>query len=169
MTRDDFADMCNRLGIVQAVEIGTDTGVFAAQFLSKFNGHWLWCVDPYLPYEEMNYDRQGDLLMAVNALMPYNGRVKLIKTDSADAAKKLSSWLWFKPGFIYIDGSHTYESVAADIETWWPLLLPGGIFGGHDYDKEHPGVVRAVNEFVSRHSLKMLMTQDFPPSWYVTP
>lgn len=50
---------------------------------------------------------------------------------------------------VFIDADHTYESVVQDIAAWWPLVAPGGIFAGHDFNfTDHPGVVRAVMEAV---------------------
>jgi predicted O-methyltransferase YrrM len=48
---------------------------------------------------------------------------------------------------IHLDGAHHYSSVLADLEAWWPLLRPGGILIGDDYDPHWLGVVRAFNEF----------------------
>jgi len=50
-------------------------------------------------------------------------------------------------GFILIDADHSYGSVKADIEAWWPKIKIGGVMCGHDYDKPHtPGVKKAVDE-----------------------
>lgn len=35
---------------------------------------------------------------------------------------------------IYLDGSHDAADVAADIRAYWPLLRPGGVLFGDDYD-----------------------------------
>jgi hypothetical protein len=35
---------------------------------------------------------------------------------------------------IYLDGSHDYEDVACDIAAYRPLLTPGGVLFGDDYD-----------------------------------
>jgi len=48
---------------------------------------------------------------------------------------------------IHLDGAHHYSSVLADLEAWWPMLRPGGILIGDDYDPHWLGVVRAFNEF----------------------
>lgn len=50
---------------------------------------------------------------------------------------------------VFIDGSHDYESVVADINLSEPLLNPGGMIAFHDYDTEDPGVVQAVDELVA--------------------
>lgn len=52
-----------------------------------------------------------------------------------------------KADVIHLDGAHDYASVLADLEAWWPLLQPGGILIGDDYDPHWPGVVRAFDEF----------------------
>jgi len=46
---------------------------------------------------------------------------------------------------IFIDGSHEYEEVKADIEAWWPKLKDLGIMAFHDY-KAWPGVTKAIDE-----------------------
>lgn len=48
---------------------------------------------------------------------------------------------------IFIDASHDYESVAADIQAWRPLLTPEGILCGHD---------------IGRHSVKAAVRNNVP-------
>jgi predicted O-methyltransferase YrrM len=52
---------------------------------------------------------------------------------------------------IFIDASHDYESVKADIWAWLPLLTPDGILCGHDYMRW--GVKQAVRQFIPKHRL----------------
>ena len=49
---------------------------------------------------------------------------------------------------VFIDADHTYEAVKQDIMLWKPKLKPGGLLSGHDYDKKHPDVKRAVDDTV---------------------
>ncbi|HUD11740.1 MAG TPA: class I SAM-dependent methyltransferase [Candidatus Saccharimonadia bacterium] len=52
---------------------------------------------------------------------------------------------------IFIDASHDYDSVLADIQAWLPLLVPGGVMCGHDYMRW--GVKNAVRQLVPHHRL----------------
>jgi len=63
--------------------------------------------------------------------------------------------------FIFIDGDHQYNSVKQDLNNFYPKLKAGGMFAGHDYNKDlNPGVVRAVDEFVARRKLKLAVYED---------
>lgn len=46
---------------------------------------------------------------------------------------------------IHIDGAHDFASVTRDLESWWPLLKPGGVMIGHDIRKGP--VLRAVKAY----------------------
>lgn len=49
---------------------------------------------------------------------------------------------------IFLDASHDYDNVRADILAWLPLVERGGIISGHDYSPNWLGVVKAVNELI---------------------
>jgi hypothetical protein len=165
--RGQFADLCNARGIVRAVEVGTDRGLFAEQFLQRWRGEILIGVDNWQPYHEMPYDRTPDLMMAVVLLAGFRDRVKLARGNSVDVAPRIGGH--YRPAFIYIDADHRYESVRSDIDAWWPYLQPGGIFAGHDYMPEHEGVIRAVDEFAERQDLRVYLTDETNEyrSWWV--
>jgi predicted O-methyltransferase YrrM len=65
------------------------------------------------------------------------------------AAAKLISRGPMRFDLIFIDASHDYESVKADIQAWLPLLSPGGVICGHDYMRW--GVKLAVRQLVPQH------------------
>lgn len=52
---------------------------------------------------------------------------------------------------VYIDASHKYENVLADLNAWASKVKPGGILAGHDWDY-YEGVNRAVYDFLASHS-----------------
>ena len=49
--------------------------------------------------------------------------------------------------FIFIDASHDYKNVLADITAWYPKLKPGGLIAGDDYALCWSGVIQAVDEY----------------------
>jgi predicted O-methyltransferase YrrM len=69
------------------------------------------------------------------------GRVIPIAMDSISAAHFFRD---FQHVFdmVFIDGSHEYEAVKADIEAWTPIVK--GMLCGHDAG--HPPVMRATHE-----------------------
>jgi hypothetical protein len=49
---------------------------------------------------------------------------------------------------VYVDGFHDYENCMRDIMLTLPKLKLDGVMTGHDYHKDHPGVVMAVNHLI---------------------
>lgn len=75
----------------------------------------------------------------------------LTKTVTPFPATSFVAQRWFQENklfadMIYIDASHEYEEVVADIRGWWRQLRSGGIMVGDDYTTVWPGVIRAVEE-----------------------
>jgi len=55
---------------------------------------------------------------------------------------------------IYVDAAHEYDSVLADLRSYWKLLAPGGVMFGDDYNNGWPGVNRAVDEFAAEKGIR---------------
>jgi hypothetical protein len=163
-SRPDLARLCNAKNLKIAIEIGTDRGLYAAEFLTIWNGEILYCVDPYEPYPEMPWNRDADMWMAAMRLAPFGPRVRMVRTTSTEFAKTLR-----QPHFVYIDAAHNYASVLEDVTTWWPLVIPGGLLAGDDFDREHVEVMRAVTAFAEMERLPLQLTTDYnrPPSWFI--
>ena len=71
-----------------------------------------------------------------------------IQASSLEAAQR------YKDGsldFVFLDASHTYEDVKADIHAWRPKIKKGGYLGGHDFQIDFPGVVQAVQEEIPEY------------------
>lgn len=67
------------------------------------------------------------------------------------------------PAMIFIDASHIYEHVLADIT--WAKKAGVPIIAGHDYSKFWPGVRRAVEEsFGTNFKVSGTLWASFPPA-----
>lgn len=165
--RVDFPLLANARGYRYAIEVGTDMGVFACQFFSRWHGEYMHLVDDYGLDEYMPWERTLDMMTAAVALIPYHGRYKFVRGKSPDVAPKV--WWKVEPQFIYLDAAHDYASVKADIMAWWPKLASDGLMAGHDYDPQLPGVIQAVDEFAKANALVVRLTAepDFPHSWMI--
>jgi cephalosporin hydroxylase len=74
---------------------------------------------------------------------PRHPNIQLIERPSPAAAEM------FEDGeldLVYLDASHLYEAVLADIDAWWPKVAAGGVLAGHDFTALFPAVQRAVTE-----------------------
>lgn len=67
--------------------------------------------------------------------------VTVHRKRSLDAAANWSE----EVDWVYIDGIHTHDAVAADLKAWWPHVRLGGFLSGHDMWID--GVRAAVVEF----------------------
>lgn len=134
------------------VEIGSWMGRSACALAANTSGV-VTCVDTFsgdltglsLP---LNTDFFAEFIKNTT---PYPNIVT-VRTDSLHAAQLLcAAAMTFD--MIFIDASHDFESVRADLEAWMPLLVPGGILCGHDYHAQYPGVAEAVDSMVGKTRL----------------
>lgn len=94
-------------------------------------------------------------------IKPVKHIINAIKGLSVEVAKKYED---NSLDFVFIDASHEYEDVRADILAWLPKVKTGGIIGGHDYCDGWAGVKKAVNEiFENRHQIDNINKSV----WYV--
>ena len=63
--------------------------------------------------------------------------------------------------FVFIDASHDYENVMADIKAWYPKIKFGGTMSGDDYCPGWEGVMRAVDEYFGAGNIKVYGTQHW--------
>lgn len=53
-------------------------------------------------------------------------------------------------------GGHADPEVTIDLEGYWPILRPGGVMIGDDYNAEAwPGVVSAANRFAAANGIEI--------------
>jgi len=73
--------------------------------------------------------------------------LEALRMTSLEAAKYLAGRQF---DMIFIDASHDYDSVKADILAWSPLVAPDGLLCGDDYCATFPGLMKAVDELLPR-------------------
>jgi predicted O-methyltransferase YrrM len=84
-----------------------------------------------------------------------------VRMNSLEASRYLKGT---KPDLIYIDASHDYESVYADLAAWYPLVKGHGFMCGDDYlDGEMLTIKWAVDQFALDHGLTVKNHGSF---WY---
>lgn len=148
----------------QLLEVGSLLGgsaVHIGQLLKKHGiDGALTCVDTFLGSCE-HYMKGRGLWRRMLASGRYNffdeflgnvaqGGVSDVVTPfvqtSANAAR-LFKQIGVKFDFIYLDASHEYADVLADLRAWYPLLAPGGVLVGDDFEDPWYEIIRAVMEF----------------------
>lgn len=140
----------NLHGNVRGVEIGACRGENASRFLEECpNIQHLDVIDPYTAYTDVNGTSSQETLdrskqICQENLLPFGDRATLRNTTSLEFCTTVPDESF---QYIFIDGNHSYEHVRNDIFAWYPKLVPGGIFAGHDVHLRD--VQQAINEFRS--------------------
>jgi len=146
-------------GRVLVAEIGVWDGSLSELLLTR-QDVVLMMVDSWAPQDarRQSYLNSGDIkasasdeamAMAKASAIARTGfamhRAQVYHLDSVDAASKVRD---HSLDMVFIDGDHSFEGVARDIEAWKPKVKYGGWIGGHDYgDPAFPGVRQAVRLF----------------------
>lgn len=137
----------------QIVEIGAWMGRSTCALATNAPvGASVWVVDTWQgspEHQNMLRERPAGWLQQQFTSNTAGLPVIPVRMASVDAARLRSHLPLPPPDLIFIDGGHDYDSIRADIAAWLPLLAPGGILCGHDYDPPHwMGVKQAVEECV---------------------
>ena len=146
---------------VLGVEVGVWRGKLSAYLLHQFPSLNLIMIDPWAETDDPVYAGQPfeeAKKIALKATDFARDRRIVMSTTSLIAADLFSTAWETGEGrikglfdFVFLDGSHHYKSVVADLKAWFPLVRAGGILSGHDYVRQRRGVHQAVDEFAEVH------------------
>jgi len=157
--RSQLPELLNELGLTGfGIELGVAAGLFSSLILKKSQLQLLFSVD--LWGTRCHDDEQYKAV--VDKLSEFGQRNAILRLSFSEAARLFRNDLF---DFIYVDGNaRKGQEGGKTLHEWWPKLKSGGIFAGHDYDKEHwPYNVEMIDAFVEEHHLT---PEDRFSSWY---
>lgn len=144
----------------EVAEIGCARGTFSRTILSQWHGRTYHMIDPWViqdieVYREAQEKQDGydgwyrDCVL----LAEQDPRVKITKDFSVPASVNFQP---YQLDMVYIDANHSYVTVMADMDAWWPKVRIGGLMGGHDYAHNTKGaawieVQPAVDRWAREH------------------
>lgn len=130
--------------LLPAGELLVEVGSYAGESLELFarSGKWqeIHVVDSWRFEGSGAVESRFD--ETLQRLIADGYRVTKHRGDSRDVAARFQG----EADFVYIDASHVYQNVRADLAAWLPHVRQQGWIGGHDYCWNFPGVLRAVFE-----------------------
>jgi len=123
------------------VELGSFSGVSSELF--ALHCKKLYCIDPWLPYWEINdTDKMYNAELKFDFMMKsYNNIIKH-KICSYEASFMFEN---SSVDLVYIDSDHSTNNVEKEINTWLPKIKKTGFISGHDFNM--PTVFNAVTKY----------------------
>lgn len=126
---------------------GRSTAFMAVEILNSGKAIKFDVVDTWQGSQEHQNDleiKEGTLFNVFKQnLAPVEGTFTSLQMTSLAAAEQYAD---ASLDFVFIDASHEYDDVKADIEAWLPKVKPGGTLAGDDTD--WPGVRKAITELL---------------------
>lgn len=134
-------------GFTRGAELGVRRGELTASLLERHPGLTMIAVDLWSPHSSFTeqYDHDANLARFQENTRPFRDRLVVYRRLLHEAAQLVPDG---SLDFVFIDATHTYAALSADIRAWAPKVKPHGLIAGHDY---HPawddgGVIRCVDE-----------------------
>jgi len=136
--RSDLPQWLVDNGLVVGAEIGVYKGEFTEIFC-KVGIKMIYAIDPWKAYpikekykdvDNVTQERQDFLCTHAHRTLDKYPNCTIIKKTSKDALEDFEDE---SLDFVYIDGDHSFPSVAFDIFEWSRKVKKGGVVSGHDY------------------------------------
>jgi hypothetical protein len=173
--KDEAKAICHVLrdkfypSVIQGAEVGVLSGHNARNLLTLLNIERLFLVDPYKAYND--FDNQALLDQAKTKahtdLESYNDLITWIELPSLDAVKLFAG----KLHFAYLDNSHRYPDVIAEIPRWFSVLRMGGILCGDDFIRtgsmRDMEVFTAICEVASKNDIDVFISDGNYADWWL--
>lgn len=154
------------------IEVGCWLGLSAIHMASVISpegviyavDHWLGCPeqqpgqsfwDPILPKAYQQFLSNVIHAKQCDKIIP-------VRMSSLEGSEFLAG---IQADLVYIDASHDYDSVYADLNAWFPFVKGHGILCGDD--SPHPPIQQALSRFAAEQGLKVSYVED-TRFWYLT-
>lgn len=159
--------LLKKLGLpMRAAEIGVASGFFSRDLLTE-GIELLYSIDNWTTINGQKGDggfdqnwHDDNYQSTVKLLEPFGEKSIILRGMSAEMSKQIPD---NSLGLIHLDGDHSYAGVVADLYSFFPKLVSGGIMSGHDFLMSHYGVERAVTEFTNRLGIKVHVIKENKP------
>ena len=177
---DTGSDQSERVRLAKRLPrdgVGAEVGVWAgdhADLLWKTTRPYaMYLVDPYqrnsdLTNRSATVDTTQEEIDYVYARLCvkhlHRPGVVVLRAESLRGARMLTA-CGVSLDWAYIDARHDSESVSEDLRAWYPLVKPGGVLAGHDY--QALDVRLAVREFARLHRLDVSVETGGRGSYWV--
>lgn len=130
------------------VELGSWKGKSAAfmavEIINSGKPIKFFCVDHFLGSDELPHILDPDLPHLRDIFEANVGHFDFVRVLPHDSLIAADCFGKGEIDMLFIDASHKYEDVKADLAAWEPKLRPNAILAGDDFS--WPGVWRAVRE-----------------------
>jgi len=138
--RAEMPELLEEHKLKSGIEIGVKQGSYAKLILDG----WKSCEKYHLVDLWAKQENYEDVANVDNnthdkfyeetkeTLKSHGGKAEYHRMLSTEAAKKFDKE---SIDFIYVDARHDYCGVTEDLKHYWPILKPGGIMAGHDYNE----------------------------------
>lgn len=115
----------------RVVELGVWHGVSTRRLRSAMDPRGiLYAVDPYPP-GRLGFSFQ-QIIGHREVSRVAGAPVRWMRLTAVEAARALQASGEVPVDFVFVDGDHSYEGLAADWGAWSPLVAPEGVIALHD-------------------------------------
>ena len=127
---------------IEMIEVGSYIGESTLMFEKALICKRINCVDMWDKTDKYTISEISKAESVFDMITSKSELIKKHKTHSRNERLKSIG----KVDFVYIDASHNYEDVKADIAFYLPFINDGCIIAGHDFSEKFKGVQQAVVE-----------------------